>query len=217
MLHKIGEALNLRAVEFMGRSRQVGGCAHAIRQSDQRDIVARKARAAVTDRALQVFAPDAGIQANSPCNHVHTRTWNFLTQSGQHVRKAYLRGDVSVHREFGDLRVHQIHAGNGGAVLAHALIQGLQQCARPRVGFSDQQEIGIQEIADHASKRDKFRAVAQAEIGSGALMADFLQGVADLTAGRPRHHRTRQSNEVIFPLCGKRAANGFADRENVAQ
>ena len=105
LLHCIRKAVNLRAVKLMRCSRQGGGRTHAICQSNQRDVVARKARTAIADCTFQVLASDAGIQSNRPCNYVHTRSRNFLTQTGQHVRKADLLGDVSVHREFSDVRV----------------------------------------------------------------------------------------------------------------
>src|SRR5258708_463243 len=118
-----------------------------------------------------------------PVNRATARPGNVLTQTGQDVCKADLRGDVSVHGEFGDFSVDKVHAGHRGAVLAHASIQGFQHRARAPVRFSDQQKIGIEEVTDHAPERDKFRAVAQAEIGAGAFTAGSLKSLTHFATG----------------------------------
>ena len=92
-----------------------------------------------------------------------------------------------------------------------------QLCACAPVGFSDQQKIGIQEVANHAAKRNKFGAVAQTEINSGAFATGFFERLPHIAAGRARHHRARERYNVILPFGGKRAADRFAHREYEAQ
>ena len=66
LLHQVRQPVNLRAVELMRRPAHVGRCAQLVGQRKQREVVAREARPAIADRALQVLAADAGIESIAP-------------------------------------------------------------------------------------------------------------------------------------------------------
>src|SRR5215212_8865960 len=79
--------------------------------------------------------------------------------------------------------------------------------AGSRVVLADQEEIGIQEVADDGTERDEFGAVAEAEPLLGLLARMLLEDGQKAVAHRPGQDRARQDDgvPVWFP------ANRLAD------
>ncbi len=68
------------------------------------------------------------------------------------------------------------------------------------IGFSDQDEVGAQHVADHRTQRDEFRIIAQAQAPSDGLSRKRFQCRAHSGLDVPRHHGAGQCNNVITGL-----------------
>ena len=84
--------------------------------------------------------------------------------------------------------------------------------ARRLVELADQQEIGIQKVANDAAKRDELGAVAQPELDAALLSRVLLENREQAVPRGARKHGTRQDNRVTAGLLRQRFAN-FAERE----
>ena len=133
------------------------------RQRGKSDIVAREARAAVSQRAFQIFLPDARVAADRRRHYIHIRTGQRFTNLSQHVGVRDLGGDKGVHRELGQLRVHEVHAPDARVALAHALVKLFQNCAGPLIRLADQDHVRVQHVVNHVAQRDELGVVAKAE------------------------------------------------------
>src|SRR5205814_1272619 len=110
-----------------------------------------------------------------------------------------------VQRNLRQLRVLERHAPERNAGAHDVAIAGLEVSARLRVDLSDQEEIGVEKVANHAPERDELRTVADAELGAGALPRLLLQHRHETVAGRAGQDRAAEDDGVPVFRGGGRA------------
>ncbi len=150
-------------------------------------------------------------------NYIHIRSRRRLANPRQHIRKADFRGHISVHRNLGDLRIHKIHPRHRRLRIANAFVKPLQNFARPRVRFPDQNKIRIQKIPNHATERNKFRRITKPKIHAANFPASRFQFRPHRPAGSPRHDGARKHHNMKFLLPAQSMPHSLANRQNMPQ
>src|SRR6185437_7328632 len=94
--HSIDDTPGQRAVETIGRRRQVRPRAKLSRDERQGDVIPRKARSTEAETARQVLSADSRIEADRVRYDVHIAARQLRAHFGQHVGKCDLRRYVRV-------------------------------------------------------------------------------------------------------------------------
>src|SRR5438270_302733 len=117
-------------------------------------VVARKARAAIRHRTLEVAPSDAGVEPERGRDGVDVATWQLLAQGRDHVGERDPHRHVGVDRDLGQLGVDQAHSRDRRLVVADLRVDGGQLVAGALVELADQEKLGVEKVADDLAERD---------------------------------------------------------------
>ena len=198
---------------MIGRFGKIATHAKLAAQRRERLVVARKARSAIADRALDVFRADARVGADGGRDHIDIRARKMVAHLGEHVGVGDFRRHIGVDGNLGELRIDEVHAANDRVIVARALVDAFEQGARRFIRFADQDEIRAQHVANDGAERDELGVVGEAELGADLAARRLLELSLNFPSRRARHHGRGDDDDVTSGL----AAQGMSDRAHRRQ
>jgi len=212
---EVGDAGDLAAVDHVGGDDDFGLGADLPGHAGEGFVVAWEAGAAEAAAAFEIFAADAGIGAHGAGDDIDVGAFEAFADFGQHVGKGDFGGDEGVEGNFRELGVDEVHAVDLRLAVADGSVQRGEDGAGLGVAFADEQEVGVEEVADDGAQGDEGGVVAEAEIGSSAFAGKFFeQGQEDAATGAG-HDGAGEGEEVAGGFLLEGAADVFGGGEDV--